>query len=340
MTDQQDPLYFGDNSLQFGNWLGELIETYIFSNEVELGVVRYGGEDNDMIFPKTVKYDWDSSNTYTYNSKGYRSDEFNLGTELVYSGCSFTHGDGVSSKKIWGSVVADTLGFSHSNLGIPGSSCYQIVRNLFKYFKTYGNPKVVLCLFPDLNRFYAPNVPGLFANDKYSSRRGMEQAYSEYGIGSYKLAPKYLQIPYKPNTVIPEEFAIMLSVHAIYSLIDYCKSNNIDILWSTWHDVFSKYIDLNYRKFDTSTYVDIKNSSWHHNPKTGLGTYYHPDFRADNYCTDSDCTGWATCHEDLREQWPNNFDIGTDLGTNGVSRHPHWGVHRHAHIAEAFLERL
>jgi len=328
-----------DNPLEFGNWMGTDLETYIFSRALQPGLLKI--PDAEIAFPINIKYEWDSSNEYLYNPNGYRSPEFTENTDLVFSGCSFTHGDGVDGSMIWGSMVAKELGGSYANLGTPGASCYQIVRNLFNYFKTYGNPKTALCLFPDLNRFYAPNVPGLFSSDDFSAEQAtMKQGYAEYTRFTAENAPKYVKRPYDMNSVIPEEFAVMLSIHAIQSLIDYCISNKIELRWSTWSPVFSRYIELNKDKIFTDNYVDIENSYWHHYTQQEYGSFFHAMKIEDGTCFEKECKTWAKCHSNLREAWPNNFDIGTDTGAPGRHRAPHWGVHRHAHIAETFIKNL
>jgi hypothetical protein len=168
----------------------------------------------------------------------------------------------------------------------------------------------------------------------------MKQGYAEYTRLTAVNAPKYIKRPYKMDSVIPEEFAIMLSIHAIHSLIDYCSSNKIQLRWSTWSPGFSDYIELNKNKIFTDNYVSIKNNNWHHYKKNENGFFYHELEARDGVCFREDCTTWAKCHFDLRDQWPNNFDIGTDTGSPTKHKDPHWGVHRHAHIAEAFMESL
>jgi hypothetical protein len=330
-----------DSSLEFGNWMGTELETYIFSRELQTESITY--LDPEIPLPANIKYEWDKSNEYLYNSNGYRSSEFTENTDLVFSGCSFTHGDGVDGSMIWGSIVANSLNVSRANLGVPGASCYQIVRNLFSYFKTYGNPKTVLCLFPELNRFYAPNIPEFFIKDATSlssKQTKMKQGYAEYAGLTAANAPKYIKRPYEMDSVIPEEFAVMLSIHAIHSLIDYCASNKINLRWSTWSQIFSDYIEINKDKIFADNYVSIKNSSWHNYKKLEHGFFYHAVESKDGICFSKDCTTWAECHSDLRKEWPSNFDIGTDVGSPGNHKDPHWGVHRHSHIAEAFMESL
>ena len=92
------------------------------------------------------------SMTYSLNSKGYRSTEFSKDTDLIFAGCSYTYATGLQDEYIWGNILADSLKMSRSNLGMEGWSTQAIVKNLFAYFEEYGNPKILVCLFPDLQR--------------------------------------------------------------------------------------------------------------------------------------------------------------------------------------------
>ena len=45
---------------------------------------------------------------------------------------------------------------SYINLALPGKSVSSIINNLYSYFREYGHPKKVFCLFPNFNRFELP----------------------------------------------------------------------------------------------------------------------------------------------------------------------------------------
>ena len=79
----------------------------------------------------------DKKNTYSINSKGFRSKEFEPNTDIIFSGCSFTFGVGIPEDAIWGVQVANNLKMSYSNLSIPGDSVMGIINNIYQYFKTY-----------------------------------------------------------------------------------------------------------------------------------------------------------------------------------------------------------
>ena len=59
---------------------------------------------------------------YKYNSKGFRSSEFDQGKGLVTLGCSFTYGTGLHLDEVWGSKLAKRLKLPFYNLGMAGSS--------------------------------------------------------------------------------------------------------------------------------------------------------------------------------------------------------------------------
>jgi len=100
------------------------------------------------------------------NTKGYRSDEFKVDHKekhILFSGCSYTFGQGVLLEELWAKKVYNLInkqelcsGFF--NLGVMGTSIFNQISDIFKYFKTYGNPDVIFLNFPDLNRMYIYDI--------------------------------------------------------------------------------------------------------------------------------------------------------------------------------------
>jgi hypothetical protein len=294
----------------------------------------------------------DPNQVYNYNSSWFRTDEscreLSSETELVFAGCSFTEGIGVSEDMTWGSMLARKLDTSYSNLGKSGTSSYQIVKTLFAYFKEYGNPKYLACLFPDYNRFAAATSPNLFSNEPSigpdPTRPGVYNGYANHGSRSYLDAPKYLKRPYDLNDVTSSEQAFMLNGVAISSLIQYCRATGIQFVWSTWSRSFARLIEgSDHEIFDFEGYLSIENTKWHIEKDDDRAMYYHPGYEMQGihgfeHCEDRSCvTSKESCHADLYQQYPDNFHAGTDRDGGNT---PHWGVHRHAHIAEEFAKAL
>jgi len=88
---------------------------------------------------------------YTFNSDGFRTNEFGVGPNFVTIGCSFTQGVGVHREDTWAQLVSDQLGLPVYNLGISGASsdtCYRII----KHYAPILKPQFVVLLEPRINR--------------------------------------------------------------------------------------------------------------------------------------------------------------------------------------------
>jgi hypothetical protein len=261
--------------------------------------------------------------TYILNSKGYRGDELSKSTELVFSGCSYTYATGLEDQYIWGNILADSLGMSRSNLGKEGWSTQAIVKNLFSYFEEYGNPKILVCLFPDLQRMMAALNPyvlrGFSRSDaRFEDKSEHEQTFCHTHLREYdiSLRPKYSKMPYAWEDVIPIEMPIMTSFHYLHMLIQYCKAADIKFYWSTWNYDFSDLLDqvLKYPDplMDMSGYIHLEREIWEADPM-------------------------LDCHLEDRAKNLETFDWSLDHGGG------HWGhngQHSHMHTAEAFLARI
>ena len=326
----------------------DILYAYSHANTLD-----YGVDDRDKRAHPNTPIRIDTVQTYHYNSTWFRTDdscrELSRDTDIVFAGCSFTEGIGVPEDMIWGTVLSRHLGLSYSNLGKSGISSYQIVKNLFSYFKQYGNPKYLFCLFPDYNRFAAATAPGLFSNEVSighdKTKPGIYNGYAMNGSRSHLDAPKYLKRPYDLNDTVSSEQAFMLNGVAISSLIQYCRAAGIEFRWSTWSRSLSTLVEhSDHDFFDFEGYVSIENTKWHVDMKNPRNTHYHHNYFSENIhgsdaCEDGACiAGRCVQHSELQNQYPNNFHAGTD--DNGMNDSCHWGVHRHAHIAEEFIKAL
>lgn len=263
------------------------------------------------------------SMTYSLNSKGYRSEEFSSETELIYSGCSYTFATGLEDRYIWGSQLADSLGMSRSNLGQEGWSIQAIVKNLFAYFEEYGNPKILVCLFPDLQRMSAALNPHVLrqhgkSDPRYETEEMFQYTPSHTHLREYdvSLRPKYSKIPHSWEDVIPVEMPIMMSFHHLHMLIQYCKATGIEFYWSTWsgdfRDLLAQIKEYPDKLMDLSGYVPLERAVWETDPM-------------------------LDCHLEYREKDLETFDWSLD---HGAGHWGHNGSHSHMHTAEAFLAKI
>lgn len=240
---------------------------------------------------------------------------FKNNQELIFAGCSQTHGDHIcpplakngSHEMIWGFRVAKDLGLDAINLGIGAEGIYRIVQRLISHFKHYGNPKTLLCLFPDPYRFTSPkdkkNLIGKFTSGTYEFLEG-----TFHTANDVQSIPAFAKRPYVKEEVISRMIPLFFNMQAVHVLEQYCDSSGIKFLWGSW---------------DPNT-----------NRIAKAMRYYNKDnFK---YFIDLDENGvdWKTtdCHKEIYDQYPTLFEVGIDS--------QHMGMHRHAHIAESFKKVL
>ena len=89
----------------------------------------------------------DQEFTYTFNTHGFRSEEFNTEDSIVFLGASDTLGTGMPLEDTWTYLVAKELGLRRYNLGQGGGSGCTSFR-LASYWLEHLNPKVVVYMSP------------------------------------------------------------------------------------------------------------------------------------------------------------------------------------------------
>jgi hypothetical protein len=101
----------------------------------------------------------DNPITYTFNSQGFRSVEFDVATSVGMAiGCSFTQGVGVANYQAWPAVASKKLACPIYNLGVGAASMDTVFR-LINYWLPILKPKFLLVACPSMNRmeFFEPN---------------------------------------------------------------------------------------------------------------------------------------------------------------------------------------
>jgi hypothetical protein len=273
---------------------------------------------------------------YKLNSLGFRSEELQNKTKILFSGCSFTFGVGIPEEKLWTQIVAKTIDIKHQNIALPGSSPILIVANFFEYCRKYGNPEIFICLFPDFYRtFRVKNLN--YGHRKYATKsdnsKDIKLNSQEYyenitSIDPYgKNIPKIIKFPTDIEDIMQPDSAYMLNMIAINLIDQYCKSNNIKFLWSTWYTEHAWSINKmkknNPGRF--LNFIDIKNDEWIFDDKKLTDTHV---LESQN----------IFCHEDLMKSDKDLFYVGFDRAYSNSDAH--WGSHRHQHVAEEFIKAL
>ena len=220
-----------------------------------------------------------------------------------------------------------------------GSSVQRIVLNLFTYFNKFGNPKLLICLFPNLLRSYMVSNNNHMVDNRKNILRDTHGKPKTNFTACYNIDSSdvdYVKISKQPHIaeeVISKEFLLFNSLQYIKMLEMYCKASNIKFLWGTWYLEDEEY----FSKFNFSDcFVNLENEKWHRNKKDNFISKYHKDgFKRYKH---EACLTNTKCHEELRDVYGRNFDEPFDLNIKeGMG---HYGAHRNIHIAEMFIKKI
>ena len=259
---------------------------------------------------------------YDVNSLGYRSKEFDGNSDMLFLGCSQTYGQGIPQENTWTDILSKKMNLSSSSLAARGDSIIGQVTKAFYYFEKFGNPKIVVALFPDY-RIMTPYTKGKMETKNEFKRRHFEEHKEmptiEYSEMTGSLA-QYSKAPHDPQEVLTEEFVFFYENIFIDMLRQYCKSNDIKFFWSNWDPKYQGYVYNEINKFypqHNEGYCHIDAFTW--NTDTGDIDNYG-EFNA------------LDCHTDHNRDH-ELFYRGSDRANEHT---PHWGTHKHLHIAEDF----
>lgn len=253
----------------------------------------------------------DQETEYQNNSFGYRGGEWLGQADVLALGCSMTYGVGIPMDGSWPAILSKIINKNVRNLSQPGASINEIVAKAFKYFEIFGNPKTIVCLLPDPYRITISNNQNLITSQDKEDR--LLTTVFLNGLHDIEKREKYLKKPYCYEDVLPQEVPIFFSTQYIHMLEQYCKSNNINLVWSTWFNDFGKAID------------SIEDTIFNN-------FFYSNEFSIDLKDVETEC------HKEYVKDFIKYFDSGLDIEDNYDYRHP--GVHKHIHIAEVFYDKI
>lgn len=257
----------------------------------------------------------DKSQTYSYNSCGYRGPEFSKNVDILCAGDSHSFGMGLPEGVIWPTRLSQEFNeCSYANLGYPGGSVHSIVADILHYIRTYGSPKNVVALFPELDRFLFFSNPKLFIPESRPNHAGPINTQLAH-LSNMEDRPKYSKKPFTAEDITPNEHAYMMSFQYIHILEDICDAMGINLVWSFWDSIEdSSLISKLQTKYPGKYrhYINLNPSKWGRDRDAGIETY-KVNGRVQN------------CHKELLELDPKIFHFATD-------RYPHHdGSHRHLH---------
>jgi hypothetical protein len=268
-----------------------------------------------------------SEYSYDWNSDGVRSIEFTSKPPIVALGCSITLGQGLPIHLRWSDLLSKKLGLPIGNISYSGGSIAQIISSFFGMIKQYDyKPEYVIANFPPFERFYFVDGNG--------------EKMKDYWLGNKKRKTKD-QAPWDYGATIPYEWVYYDNLNHIQMLEVFCKTNGINLIWSTWTNSLSKEQEaFLVDNFDSYVNDTVKKEFPPHfefyvNPKEveGLLKFYK-------------MTNWDSigCHSKEAVEYSDIFDYGYDYHKIGkaldrdVTRTPHPGVHKHIHWAEFYSD--
>lgn len=308
----------------------------------------------------------DPHNEYVLNNYLHRGPDFKSDIDLLCAGCSLTYGIGVPEAGTWPHQVSKDTGLSYVNLSAPGASVEWIVNSIFSYIHTFGKPNVaVLALLPDSIRGEIAINSKTTRSSELGPRDLMQSNWDEkeeiciftHQSLNFAPEPKLVKQPFPVEYVTSKEEAFRKSIQSIKNLELYCEAADIKLFWGSWSDDFNYIGEHNPDIFDN--YIDIHGiRDWvsysREIPETsedpeGIFDYKinHDESDLDKYgCklewggTDS-CVCFVKCHEDLLEEHPLSFHLGTDrFKDTNTKYNAHMGVHKLRHLADDFVSAL
>lgn len=134
---------------------------------------------------KLIEYNWvDRQIKYTFNSHGFRSEEFSNDDSVMFLGCSMTVGIGLPVEDTWAYQVAKAVNLKCFNLSIGGAGPDTAFR-LANHYIPQIKPKLVVYLDPPPGRFSLLSANGeiySFITGNFTSIDPMFRRYYEHWI--------------------------------------------------------------------------------------------------------------------------------------------------------------
>lgn len=172
----------------------------------------------------------DGSIVYKYNDEYFRCDNFTVkhdNLHVLFAGCSVTEGVGLKIEDTWSYLLNKDIKNSDGffNLARAGWGYQKIISNFLIYVKQYGKPDYFFLLMPNSYRRYK----WITKEEKWE----YQQRFTEEEINGMDKLPE--QHDFKGLTE-EEYFDNYIDfIMAMDFLQEYCNSNNIKFLWSTWY---------------------------------------------------------------------------------------------------------
>ena len=144
-----------------------------------------------------------------------------------------------------------------------------------------------------------------------------------YDVKKSQNISKISKSPYLAEDVIPENLRFFYNIQSIMFFEEFCKSNNIKLIWGFWDKESETFINELKEIYNDSflNFIELNiEDNWKPNFKTGENVYLNEN-----------------CHSDKKNL--KDFHFGLDRQLDGFKT-AHMGVHQHIHIAENFYSNI
>lgn len=284
--------------------------------------------------------DWlegvDNYNEYRFNSYGYRDPEYVGPVDLIAAGCSQTFGQGVSEDYRWSSMLGRKLGYSVATLAIPGWSAMTAIQAVMHYIYRYGKPKAVALYLPDFFRFsYIANA-SLFVDEWIEESSGHQFGRLKLDIGhaaDARHAPKMSKKPHLASDVINVETSNYLNGQTLRLFLAYCEEAGIDVVWASWEQAVQELVQA---VKDVKISENAEGFIPEHLSVTDFSNYVDVGYAHDQNRSLRKLAK-LSCHGDLKQSLDKHnkkiYDYAADVDE-------HMSIHAHAHVVDAFYEKL
>lgn len=174
--------------------------------------------------------------SYTFNSHGFRCDDFEKDCEILYAGCSFTEGIGIPLEHTWSFMFNQLVSKSikhqprYNSIARGGMSASGIARYVYHSIETLKHrPKILCILFPHIFRteFFPNNYP-VDGSDLIDFIPNMDSAKR------FKNDKSALEMFNKYNSTLRVSNAIMDFIKNLIFINSICKLHDIQFIWHTW----------------------------------------------------------------------------------------------------------
>lgn len=205
----------------------------ISSNFIEnkyFGILNPNTEDLLMPYEKDLGINPEPNLVYSYNNFGFRCDDFvknHNGLHILFAGCSETEGAANKLEDVWSHILYSKIKESEQtsgyyNVGKAGLTISAIVMNILQYINDFGSPDYIFVQLPDQTRYVT-----------WSPEDGFYPKYQVLGDNVSNIEWDIFFTKHDDPEIL--NINILYNYLLLKNLIQFCKINNISLIWSSWH---------------------------------------------------------------------------------------------------------